>query len=241
MIHDLADLLDQLDSAATGKDRQEMVRLIQEMSGEESCTFEFKIKEIQPTYDDVQDKKYHGGMTVMAELVDFRPGYEPECEVEYLHDQSGQQLELLLPRWCNRGVGAWKKGDQIGCQGHLQGWDANDNCYQLLVTGVPFYSRLGKLLIWTLALLFFWWWWWPVWALYKVVYVAIPVGLVVWAIAAWQGHEGLAENAFWMLVCLGPLGLFLRCYGYFVKRVLEIETGDEDETEEESVNSNVAC
>ena len=47
MIHDLADLLDQLDSAATGKDRQEMVRLIQEMSGEESCTFEFKIKEIQ--------------------------------------------------------------------------------------------------------------------------------------------------------------------------------------------------
>ena len=36
MSHNLADLLDQLDSARTGKDRQEMVRLIRETAGEES-------------------------------------------------------------------------------------------------------------------------------------------------------------------------------------------------------------
>jgi len=234
VIHDLADLLDQLDSAATGKDRQEMVRLIRETADEESCSFQFKVKQIQPTYVDVQDKKYRGGTTVIGELVDFRPEYVSEEGVEYLHDQSGQQLELLLPRWCNKGVSRWKKGEEIGCQGHLQGWDASDDRYQLIVTGVPFYSLPVKLLIWTLSLLLFWWWWWPVWAIYKVVYVAIPVGLVVWAIAAWQGNEGLAENAFLMLVILGPFGLFLRCYGYYVKRVLEIETGDEAEVEEES-------
>ena len=230
MSHNLADLLDQLDSAATGKDRQEMVRLIRETADEESCSFQFKVKQIQPTYVDVENKKYRGGMTVFGELVDERPEYE----MEYLHDQNGQQIELLLPRWCNREVSRWKEGEPIGCSGNLQDWDATDDRYQLLVTEVPFYSLAGKLLIWSLALVFVWWWFWPLWANYKVVYLAIPVGLVVWAIAAWQGNEGLAENAFLMLVILGPFGLFLRCYGYYVKRVLEIETGDEAEVEEES-------
>ena len=117
MIHDLADLLDQLDSARTGKDRQEMIRLIRKVSGEESCAFEFKVKEIQPTYGDVENKKYRGGMTVLGELVDERPEYE----MEYLHDQGGQQIELLLPKWCNREVSRWKKGEHFGCQGYLNG------------------------------------------------------------------------------------------------------------------------
>ena len=64
--------------------------------------------------------------------------------------------------------------------------------------------------------------------------MAIPLGLAVWAIAAWQGNEGLAKDVFMMLVTLGPLGLFLRFYAYYVKRVVEIETGDEAEAEEES-------
>ena len=84
-----------------------------------------------------------------------------------------------------------------------------------------------------MALLFFWWWWWPVWAIYKVVYVAIPVGLVVWAIAAFQGHEELARDVFMLLVILGPFGLFLRFYAFYVNRVWN-ETGVEDQAEEES-------
>ena len=64
--------------------------------------------------------------------------------------------------------------------------------------------------------------------------MAIPLGLAVWAIAAWQGNEGLAKDVFMMLVILGPLGLFLRFYAYYVSRVFEIETGDEAEAEEES-------
>jgi hypothetical protein len=230
MIHDLADLLDLLESRRTGKDQKELLGLIREAAGEESCWFEFKVKQIQPTYSDVQEKKYRGGTTVIGELVDDRSEYTEE----YVHDQSGQQIELLLPKWCNREVSRWKKGELFGCSGHLHGWDASDDRYQLLVTKVPFYSLGGKLLIWTLALLFFWWWWWPVWAIYKVVYVAIPVGLVVWAIAAFQGHEELARDVFMLLVILGPFGLFLRFYAYYVNRVLGNETGVEDQAEEES-------
>ena len=55
-----------------------MIRLIPETAGEESCTFEFKVKQIQLTYSDDQDKKYRGGTTVIGELVDERP----ECEME---------------------------------------------------------------------------------------------------------------------------------------------------------------
>ena len=227
MVHDLADLLDQLDSAATGEDRQEMIRLIRETAGEESCTFEFKVKQIQPTYSDDQDKKYRGGTMVIGELVDERPEYE----MEYLHDQSGQQLELVLPKWCNRGVSRWKKGEHIVCQGHLHGWDATDDRYQLLVTGVPFYSFAGKLLIWTLALIFVWWWWYPLWLIHKVVYVVIPLGLAVWAIAAWQGNEGLAEDALIMLVVVAPLGLMLRFYVWAINLRLK---ADEAQAEEES-------
>ena len=229
MSHNLADLLDQLDSARTGKDRQEMVRLIRETAGEESCSFEFKVKEIQPTYGDVENKKYRGGMTVLGELVDERPEYE----MEYLHDQNGQQIELLLPKWCNREVSRWKEGEPFGCSGNLQDWDATDDRYQLLVTEVPFYSLAGKLLIWSLALVFVWWWFWPLWAIYKVVYLAIPVGLVVWAVAAFQGHEALARDVFMLLVILGPLGLFLRFYAYYVNQVWN-EKGAEDQAEEES-------
>ena len=64
--------------------------------------------------------------------------------------------------------------------------------------------------------------------------MAIPVGLVVWAIAAFQGHEELAKDVFMLLVILGPFGLFLRCYAYYINRVFGNETGVEDQAEEES-------
>ena len=117
MIHALADLLDLLESRRTGKDQKELLHLIREAAGEESCMFEFKVKQIQPTYSDVQEKKYRGGTTVIGELVDDRSEYSEE----YVHDQSGQQIELLLPKWCNREVSRWKKGEHFGCQGYLNG------------------------------------------------------------------------------------------------------------------------
>jgi hypothetical protein len=231
MVHDLADLLDQLDSAATGKDRQEMFRLIREASGEDTCCVMFKVKEIQPTYSDAGDEMFRGGTTVIGELVDERPEYE----MEYLHDQSGQKIELLLPKRWNRRVSRWKEGEPIYCSGRLHGWDATDDRYQLLGTKIPGLSLAGKLLVWTLALVFFWWWWYPLWLIHKVVYVAIPLGLAVWAIAAWQGNEGLAEDALIMLVVVAPLGLMLRFYVWAINlRLKADEAAEEAQAEEES-------
>ena len=61
MIHDLADLLDLLESRRKGKDQKERLRRIGETAGEDSCMFEFKVKQIQPTYSGDQAKKYRGG------------------------------------------------------------------------------------------------------------------------------------------------------------------------------------
>ena len=149
MSHDLADLLDQLDSARTGKDRQEMIRL---MSDEDSCYFTFKVKEIQPTYSDAGDETFRGGTTVIGELIDERIEYE----MEYLHDQNGQQVELLLPKRWNRRVSRWKEGELLCYSGNLHDWDATDDRYQLLATKIPGFSLVGKLVVWTLALLLFW-------------------------------------------------------------------------------------
>jgi len=213
MPYDLSELLDQLGSQTTRKVRPD---IIQEVPDKNICWFDFVVKDIQPTRSmalsvivaDADGRKYRGGTTVIGELVDDRP----KDGVEYLHDQSGQQIELFFPKWCNRGVSRWKEDERIGCQGHLHGWDTTDNRYQLLVTKVPFYSLPGKLLIILLSAVFLWWWFYPLWLVHKLVYVAIPVGLAVWAVATWQGNGELAEIALMMLVAVVPLGLMLRFY-----------------------------
>jgi hypothetical protein len=217
MIHDLSVLLDLLGSQTTGKDRPETIR---EMPEKDSCVFEFVVKDIQPTHSmalsvivsDAEGRKYRGGTTVIGELVDDRP----KDGTQYLHDQSGQQIELFFPKWCNRGVSRWKKDEHIGCQGHLHGWDTTDNRYQLLVTKVPFFSLTGTLLTYLIAAVFVWWWFYPLWLVHKLVYVAIPVGLTVWAVAAGQGNGELAENALTMVLVVAPLGLMLRFYVWAV-------------------------
>jgi hypothetical protein len=67
-----------------------------------------------------------------------------------------------------------------------------------------------------IAAVFVWWWFWPLWLVHKLVYVAIPVGLAVWAVAAWQGNGELAENALMMVLVVAPLGLMLRFYVWAV-------------------------
>ena len=213
MPYDLSELLDQLGSQTTGTVRPD---IIQEVPDKNSCWFDFVVKDIQPTrsmalsviVSDAEGRKYRGGTTVIGELVDDRP----KDGVEYLHDHSGQQIELFFPKWCNRGVSRWKKDERIGGQGHLHGWDTTDNRYQLLITKVPFYSLPGKLLTILLSAVFFWWWFYPLWLVHKLVYVAIPVGLAVWAVATWQGNGELAEIALMMLVAVVPLGFTLRFY-----------------------------
>jgi hypothetical protein len=116
MIHDLSVLLDLLASQTTGKDRPETIR---EMPEKDSCVFEFVVKDIQPTHSmalsvivsDAEGRKCFDGTTVIGELVDDRP----KDGTEYLHDQTGQQIELSFPKWCNRGVSRWKKDEHIGC------------------------------------------------------------------------------------------------------------------------------
>ena len=213
MIHDLPVLLEQRGSRTTGKDRPETIR---EIPGKDSCVFEFVVKDIQPTHSvalsmilsDAEGRKYRDGTTVIGELVDSRP----EDGIEYRHDQSGQQLELFFPKWCNRGVSRWKMDEHIGCGGHLHGWDTTHNRYQLLVTKVPFYSLIGTLLCYLMAAVFVWWWYYPLWLVHKLVYVAIPAGLAVWGVATWQGHGDLAENALLLVIIVAPLGLMLRFY-----------------------------
>ena len=63
-----------------------------------------------------------------------------------------------------------------------------------------------------LGAVFVWWWYFPLWLVYKFFYVAIPVGLAVWAVAAWQGNGELAQNALLIVIFLVPLGLMLRFY-----------------------------
>lgn len=213
MPYDLSTLLDLLGSKTTGKVTSD---INQEVPEDNICWFDFVVKDIQPTHSvvlsinvsDSEGRKYLGGTTVIGELIDDRP----KDGEEYVHDQTGQQIELFFPKWCNRGVSRWQKDELVGCQGRLHGWDTAVRRYQLLVTKVPFFSLTGTLLMYLLGAVFVWWWYFPLWLVYKFFYVAIPVGLAVWAVAAWQGNGELAQNALLIVIFLVPLGLMLRFY-----------------------------
>lgn len=228
MPYELATLLDLLGSQPTGKVRSDVN---QEVPEDNICWFEFVVKDIQPTHSvvlsidvaDAEGRKYLGGTKVMGELVDDRP---TDSE-EYLHDQNGQQIELFFPKWCNRGVSRWQKDEHVGCQGHLHGWDTASRRYQLLVTKVPFFSLTGTLLIYLFSAVFVWWWYFPLWLIYKLFYVAIPVGLAVWGVAAWQGNGELAQNAMLMIIFLTPLGLMLRFYVWAITLTDRIEESEQ--------------
>ena len=58
--------------------------------------------------------------------------------------------------------------------------------------------------------------WIPCWLLYKLVYIAIPAGLVAGAVATKMGHGKLVHDSVLPFVLLTGLGLFLRFYIYAI-------------------------
>ena len=210
MKHDLLDLLDLVTSRETKKDRLEVVQLARENSNKDTYMFSFKIKEIHSTYSYTGNDKYRGGTTIIGELVDERR----KDKVEYLHDQNGQQIELMLPKRWNKSVSEWKAGEEIFCSGSkLHDWDEAHDRYQLLATSMPGLLSLPVIILcWAIKILIWWPIWIPCWLIYKLVYIAIPVGLVVWAVATKMGDGKLAHDAIMLLVFVTPVGLTLRFY-----------------------------
>ena len=216
-------LLDMLGSSATTEDRLALVRLAREESHKDTCTFTLEVEEILPTHSDPEDKEFQGGTTFIGKLVDNRP----ESEVEHLQDQSDQQLELLLPTRWNKRVSKWKTGDVVDCSGHLHGWDTKDARYQLLATKLPKndlpisdpddLSLRVKVLIWAIKILIVWPIWIPCWIAYKLVYVAIPTGIVLIAIGEVTDNADLTEWGGMMLLFFIPLGLMVRLYVWAFK------------------------
>ena len=75
--------------------------------------------------------------------------------------------------------------------------------------------------------------WIPCWLLYKLVYIAIPAGLVAGAVATKMGHGKLVHDSVLPFVLLTGLGLFLRFYIYAINLKTVDELIGEDAIEEE--------
>tara|TARA_B110000003_G_scaffold114196_1_gene116838 strand:- start:16519 stop:17568 length:1050 start_codon:yes stop_codon:yes gene_type:complete len=75
--------------------------------------------------------------------------------------------------------------------------------------------------------------WIPCWLLYKLVYIAIPAGLVAGAVATKMGHGKLVHDSVLPFVLLTGLGLFLRFYIYAINLKTVDELFCEDAIEEE--------
>jgi len=66
--------------------------------------------------------------------------------------------------------------------------------------------------LWVIKIVLVWPIYWPCWLIWKIVYVAIPTGLVLCVAGAVLDNESLT-NVGAMAVCgVGPLGLMLRFY-----------------------------
>ena len=79
--------------------------------------------------------------------------------------------------------------------------------------------------------------WIPCWLLYKLVYIAIPAGLVAGAVATKMGHGKLAHDSVLPFVLLTGLGLFLRFYIYAINLRTVDELISEDAFKEDERRS----
>ncbi|MFP6887077.1 MAG: hypothetical protein VB997_05920 [Opitutales bacterium] len=227
MSHELPVLLDRLGSRKTVEDRLELIR---DMPDEDTCTFTFAVREIRPWIWFAGNEKFRGGKTVFGELVDKRP----EDKMEYLHDQSGQQLQLALPKRWNNLVSHWEKGEEIHCSGHLLGWDATSERYQLLATEIPGSSEAHwVILAWILKIVFAPIWV-PCWLAYKLAYVGIALGLIMGVAGMAMDNVGLAEWGWMMCAVMGSLGLMLRFYVWAI--MMGGSANIEDQESEDSGN-----
>ena len=105
---------------------------------------------------------------------------------------------------------------------HRDPHEASDMKHNLLVTVIGWIFKISFVMIWC-----------PCWLLYKLVYIAIPAGLVASAIATKMGHGKLVHDSILPFFLLTGLGLFLRFYIYAINlRPAEEILRDNSEEEE---------
>ena len=105
---------------------------------------------------------------------------------------------------------------------HRDTHEASDMKHNLLVTVIGWIFKISFVVIWC-----------PCWLLYKLVYIAIPAGLVASAIATKMGHGKLVHDSILPFFLLTGLGLFLRFYIYAINlRPAEEILRDNSEEEE---------
>ena len=102
---------------------------------------------------------------------------------------------------------------------HRDTHETSDMKHNLLVTVIGWGFKISFVVIWC-----------PCWLLYKLVYIAIPAGLVAGAIATKMGHGKLVHDSILPFFLLTGLGLFLRFYIYAInlRPAEEILSQDEE-------------
>ena len=105
---------------------------------------------------------------------------------------------------------------------HRDTHETSDMKHNLLVTVIGWSFKISFVMIWC-----------PCWLLYKLVYIAIPAGLVASAIATKMGYGKLVHDSILPFFLLTGLGLFLRFYIYAINlRPAEEILRDNSEEEE---------
>jgi len=67
-------------------------------------------------------------------------------------------------------------------------------------------------LVWFIKIVIVWPIYWPCWLVWKIVYVALLVGLVFFVVGAVLDNQSLSNVGAWAVCGVGPLGLMLRLY-----------------------------
>jgi hypothetical protein len=216
MDHDLAELLDLLGSRVTLEDRLALTELVPK---EDTCTFTFTIKKIKSTSTSLKEEKSKGDILVSGRLVDSPTAANPG----HLRNRSNQKIELFIPKKLESKTEDWGEGCEAKCSGHLHGWNAATRHYQFEASKIHGDPIGITILIWAFKIIFFYPLWIPCWLIYKTVYVAIPIGLVLLVVGEWQNNGDLSRWGLVLSFGFGITGLMLRFYVWAIKAKWDAE------------------
>ena len=216
MDHDLAELLDLLGSRVTLEDRLALTELVPK---EDTCTFTFTIKKIKSASTSLKEEKPKGDILVSGRLVDSPTAANPG----HLRNRSNQKIELFIPKKLESKIEDWGEGCEVKCSGHLHGWNAATRHYQFEASKIHGDPIGLTILIWAFKIIFFYPLWIPCWVIYKTVYVAIPIGLVLLAVGEWQNNGDLSRWGLVLSFGFGITGLMLRFYVWAIKAKWDAE------------------
>ena len=216
MDHDLAELLDLLGSRVTLEDRLALTELVPK---EDTCTFTFMIKKIKSASSSLKEEKPKGDILVSGRLVDSPTAANPG----HLRNRSNQKIELFIPKKLESKIEDWGEGCDVKCSGHVHGWNAATRHYQFEASKIHGDPIGITILIWAFKIIFFYPLWIPCWLIYKTVYVAIPIGLVLLVVGEWQNNGDLSRWGLVLSFGFGIAGLMLRFYVWAIKAKWDAE------------------